>query len=64
VPQAVLRRLRAALTSVLETPEVRKRIVDQGFQLHIMPADEFAAFARAERAKYAKVVKDLGITPQ
>ena len=49
---------------MLETPEIRKRIVDQGFQLHIMPADQFAVFARAERAKYAKVVKEIGLTPQ
>ena len=64
VPQSVLRRLRDTLASVLETPEVRKRIVDQGFQLHIMPADQFAVFARAERAKYAKVVKETGIPQQ
>ena len=64
VPQSVLRRLRTTLASVLETPEARKRIVDQGFQLHIMPADQFAVFARAERAKYAKVVKETGIPQQ
>jgi hypothetical protein len=29
-----------------------------------MTAEKFAAFIRAERAKWAKVVKDVGITPQ
>ena len=39
-------------------PDTRKRLADQGFQLHLMPAEKFAAFIRAERAKWAKVVKD------
>jgi tripartite-type tricarboxylate transporter receptor subunit TctC len=63
-PQAALARLRSALTAVLEQPETRKRLVDQGFQLYIMPADKFAEFARAERAKWAKVVRAIGIQPQ
>jgi len=38
--------------------------VDQGFQLYIMPADKAAAFVRAERARWAKVAKEIGIEPQ
>jgi len=64
VPQAALARLRAALAAALDQPDVRKRLVDQGFQPHVMPAEKFAAFARAERAKWAKVVKEIGIPPQ
>jgi tripartite-type tricarboxylate transporter receptor subunit TctC len=63
-PQAALARLRSALTTVLEQPETRRRLVDQGFQLYIMPADKFAEFARAERVKWAKVVRAIGIQPQ
>jgi tripartite-type tricarboxylate transporter receptor subunit TctC len=64
VPQAPLARLRAALTTVLDQPDTRKRLVDQGFQLYIMPADKFAEFARAERAKWTKVVRAIGVEPQ
>jgi tripartite-type tricarboxylate transporter receptor subunit TctC len=64
VPQAALARLRTALTTVLDQPDTRKRLVDQGFQLHIMPADKFAEFARAERVKWTKVVRAIGIEPQ
>jgi tripartite-type tricarboxylate transporter receptor subunit TctC len=63
-PQAALTRLRAALAATLAQPDTRKRLVDQGFQLHIKPADEFAAFMAAERARWAKLVKDVGIQPQ
>ena len=64
VPPAALARLRAALAAVLALPDTRKRIVDQGFQLNVMPAEKFAAFVRAQRAKWAKAVKDIGIEPQ
>ena len=60
----VLARLRAALAAVLALPDTRKRLADQGFQPHPMTAEQFAAFIRAERAKWAKVVKDVGIEPQ
>ncbi|MGZ5173349.1 MAG: Bug family tripartite tricarboxylate transporter substrate binding protein [Burkholderiales bacterium] len=64
VPQAALARLRAALAAALDQPDVRKRLADQGFQPHVMPADQLAAFARTERAKWAKVVKEIGVQPQ
>jgi tripartite-type tricarboxylate transporter receptor subunit TctC len=63
-PQAALTRLRAALAAALDQPDVRKRLLDQGFQPHVMAADQFAAFVRAERVKWAKVVKAIGIPPQ
>lgn len=64
VPQAALDRIRAALAAVLVQPDTRKRITDQGFRLHAMSAEKFAAFVRSERAKWAKLVKDIGIEPQ
>jgi tripartite-type tricarboxylate transporter receptor subunit TctC len=64
VPQAALDRIRAALAAALDQPDTRKRLAVQGFQLHVMSAEKFAAFIRAERAKWAKVVKDIGIEPQ
>ena len=64
VPQPVLARLRAALAAVLALPDTRKRLADQGFQPHPMTVEKFAAFARAERVKWGKLVKDIGIKPQ
>lgn len=63
-PQPAIARLRTALAAVLEQPDTRKRLVDQGFRMHVMPAEKFAAFIGAERAKWAKVVKAIGIAPQ
>lgn len=60
-PKASLERLRTALASVLAQPETLKRITDQGFRPQVMTADKFAAYARAERIRWAKLVKDIGI---
>jgi tripartite-type tricarboxylate transporter receptor subunit TctC len=64
VPKAAVARLRAALTAVLALPDTRKRLADQGINPGTRTAEQFAAFIRSERAKYAKVVKDVGIQPQ
>jgi tripartite-type tricarboxylate transporter receptor subunit TctC len=64
VPPAILERLRSALAAALALPDTRKRLVDQGFQFDPLTAEKFAAFARSERAKWAKLVKDVGIQPQ
>jgi tripartite-type tricarboxylate transporter receptor subunit TctC len=63
-PSAALTRLRNALAATLAQPDTRKRLVDQGFQLYIMSADKAAAFIHAERTRWAKVVKQIGIEPQ
>jgi tripartite-type tricarboxylate transporter receptor subunit TctC len=64
VPPPALAKIQAALAAALALPDTRKLIAAQGFQFHAKPAEEFATFIRTERAKWAKVVKDIGIKPQ
>jgi tripartite-type tricarboxylate transporter receptor subunit TctC len=64
VAEAVLARIRRGLVAALEQAEVRKQLADQGMQLTPLMAAKFAAFVRSERAKWAKVVRDVGIDPQ
>jgi tripartite-type tricarboxylate transporter receptor subunit TctC len=64
VPSAALARIRSALAEALALPETRKRFTDQGFQHTPLTHEKFAAFIRAERVKWAKLVKDVGIEPQ
>jgi len=63
-PKSALERLRVSLASVLSKADTTKRIVDLGFRPHTLSADKFDQFARAERAKWGKLVKDIGISPQ
>lgn len=64
VPTPVLERLRSALGTVLAAPGTKKLLSDQGMQPQSLVAEKFAAFIRSERDKFAKVVKDAGISPQ
>jgi tripartite-type tricarboxylate transporter receptor subunit TctC len=64
VPQAALARLRSGLAAVLALPDTKKQLSDQGMQPSPLMAEKFSAFIRAERDKFAKVVKDAGINPQ
>ena len=64
VPQAVLGRIRTGLAAALALPDTHKRLAEQGMQPTPLSPEKFAAFIRAEQAKWAKVVKDVGIVPQ
>jgi tripartite-type tricarboxylate transporter receptor subunit TctC len=64
VPKAVLTRISTGLATALALPDTRKRLADQGIELTPLTPDKYAAFIHAERAKWAKVVKDAGIQPR
>jgi tripartite-type tricarboxylate transporter receptor subunit TctC len=62
IPEAVLTKLRTELKRTLETPEVKERMnAAGGLEPYVISADEFQALIRRDHAKYAKVVKDVGI---
>ena len=56
--------LLGALATVLASPETQKQLADQGMQTKPLMGDKFAAYIRSERAKWAKLVKDVGIPVQ
>ena len=64
VSKAELDRIRGTLAKVLALPETKKQLSVQGMQPKALMAEKFAVFIRAERDKFAKVVKDAGIKPQ
>ena len=61
VPKAVIGRFHTDLVKALEEPDVKKKFADLGVDaVHDTP-EEFAAFIKSETAKYAKLIKDVGI---
>jgi tripartite-type tricarboxylate transporter receptor subunit TctC len=60
-PPAIIKRLEEANRKALESPEIRKALAAQGFAPLIGTAQEFDAFYRAERDKWAKVIKASGM---
>jgi tripartite-type tricarboxylate transporter receptor subunit TctC len=64
MPADVVQKINAAVSEVVNDPVVRKRLVDEGAEIRLMTPAEFGAFMRQENARWVKVVKDAGITPQ
>ena len=59
-PRPMVDRLSAAFKAVLESPEIRSKMVAQGADPAFLGADDFARFLAAEMPKWAKAVKDSG----
>lgn len=63
-PQNVIARLNTETTRVLTSPDIRARFTTLGMEAKGGTPEVFAAFLRAETAKWAQVVKSANITPQ
>ncbi|MBJ2162997.1 tripartite tricarboxylate transporter substrate binding protein [Acidovorax sp. IB03] len=59
-PAPVLAKLNAAIVKVLAQPDVKKKINEQGAEVHSETPEQFAAFIQAESVKWGKVVKESG----
>lgn len=60
-PGNVVNALYQGFAKALRSPEAEKRFAEQGAVIVASPPDEFAKFFKAEIAKWAKVVKEIGI---
>jgi tripartite-type tricarboxylate transporter receptor subunit TctC len=62
IPEPALTRLRTEIKRALELPEVKEKMnAAGGLEPYIATPEEFQARIRRDYAKYAKVVKDVGI---
>jgi tripartite-type tricarboxylate transporter receptor subunit TctC len=62
LPPAVLSRLRADAGRTVAEPETAERLRNAGgLEQWVTTPDEFAAFLRVESAKYAEIVKAVGV---
>lgn len=62
-PPAIIARLTREIVAVVSTPEMKEILAADGSEVVASTPDEFAAFVKAELAKWAKVVKATGIPP-
>lgn len=56
----IVRKLHDVFTSALKLPDVRERVLKQGFDIVGSDPDAFGAYVKAEVPKWAKVVKASG----
>ena len=61
LPAPVSQRLSAEILKVMEMPDTKERVVRQGAEVDIRDAAAFAAFMRAENAKFGEVVRRASI---
>ena len=63
-PKAVVDRLNREISAIVETPEMKERLKDQGLEADAMKPEELGALFRIESAKWAKVIRDSRIQPE
>jgi tripartite-type tricarboxylate transporter receptor subunit TctC len=64
LPAAEVKRIHAALTAALATPEVKETLVKQGHLINPGTPEAAAQFFRSELAKYGALAKKIGLTAQ
>jgi tripartite-type tricarboxylate transporter receptor subunit TctC len=60
-PRPIIDKLNAAMTKVLQMPEVRDTLVADGAEPVYNTPEQFGAYIRACHAKWAKVIKVSGL---
>jgi tripartite-type tricarboxylate transporter receptor subunit TctC len=61
-PREIVNRLHAEVVKALAQPEVKKRLIESGIVATSSTPEAFAAFVKAETAKWAKVIRDANIS--
>jgi tripartite-type tricarboxylate transporter receptor subunit TctC len=60
-PKDIVGRLNAEIVKALTAPDVREKLVAQGFTVRGSSPEELGAATRAQLARYAKLMKEAGI---
>ena len=60
-PRPIVERLPNATVAVLEMPDVKQGLLDQGIDAAPSSPDQFAAYIKAETAKWTQVIKTAGL---
>jgi tripartite-type tricarboxylate transporter receptor subunit TctC len=60
-PKDIVARLNAEVLKALADPEIRRKLEDLGFSVRGSSADELGVMTREQLAKYARVIKEMGL---
>ena len=64
VPRPIITRLNHEVVRILQDPKVKESLLAQGAEPIGDSPEAFAAFVKKEHDRWAKVIRDAGITPQ
>ena len=62
MPRPLVAKINADLAKAVSSPETAKRLADVGIEAAPGTPEQFSTFVRGELAKWAKVIKDAGVT--
>ena len=60
MPKPIVTRLHTELVKILNSPEIRDRLIAEGADVETTTPEELMVFVRIEIAKWAKAVKASG----
>jgi tripartite-type tricarboxylate transporter receptor subunit TctC len=63
-PRAIVARLNDEINRTLKQPDVAVRMVAEGISVATGSPEYFAAMIRSDHARFARLVRDIGYTPQ
>ena len=63
-PKPIVDKLNADVTKILNTPDVRQKLLDLGAEPSPMRVADYAAWVQQEVNKWTKLVKEAGIQPE
>ena len=63
-PDAIITRLNTELARILQLNDVKERFANLGVEAKSSSPAEFSALIKSELARYAKLIKEIGITPE
>jgi tripartite-type tricarboxylate transporter receptor subunit TctC len=61
VPKDIIARLHTEIVKVLALPEIKAKFADQGADVASDTPEQFAAYIKTEIAKWARLIKELGV---
>jgi tripartite-type tricarboxylate transporter receptor subunit TctC len=62
-PKEIVARMHGEIERIVQTPEIRSRFAQQGLELAVSRTpEEFTAFLKSDYAKWAKVIREAGIS--
>jgi tripartite-type tricarboxylate transporter receptor subunit TctC len=63
-PEPIITRLNGELARILQLNDIKERFASLGVEAKSSSTAEFAALIKSELARYAKLIKEIGITPE
>ncbi len=59
-PPEIVKKLHDTVMAILASPDMKEKLITSGAEVRPQSSEQFGAFIRAEKARWAKVVKDSG----